>query len=264
MKIMIRLVAVVAVLMCSCGMFAHDEESDGCWYVGVEGGMALSTKMDFAPDYSKAPGNVDFKYPTYQNPNFWRANMGSAPMAGAKVGYFIDPQFALELGYTFRGNFEFNRAASLPTGTWYTEATNTGVHAIDSHAIMLNARFFPCLDWGRVKPFVNVGGGLAINQVGHVVEKTLSDSNPSPMYDESSKKNTPSFAWQAGFGFDYIFCKHVFLTVAYRFVDIGKIKSGNRIEVSTYDESQVGASITPLLQKNAFVNEVYVGLNYQF
>lgn len=252
-----------SLLMGACMVQAHDEASVGCWYAGIEGGMALSTTMNFAPDYRNAPHGVDFKYPTYQDPDFWKANMGSAPMAGAKVGYFIDPQCALELEYCFRGNFEFNRAASLPTGSFYTEAVNTEAHAIHSNAIMLNARFFPEFDWGRVKPFMNVGGGLSVNHISKVTETSLSSQNPAPIVDESDKKTTPSFAWQAGFGFDYLFCHGTFLTVGYRFVDIGKIKSGNRITYSI-DEAQIGASITPLLQKNAFVNEVYVALNYQF
>lgn len=262
MKIVIILFGV-SMLAVAQGVMAHDEASAGCWYTGVEGGMALSTTMNFSPDYRNAPNGVDFKYPTYQDPDFWKANIGSAAMAGIKVGYFADAQCAFELEYAFRGNFEFNRAASLPTGTFYTEALNTGVHAIQSHAIMLNARFFPALEWGKVKPFMNVGGGLSINQVSKVIETSLSAQNLAPIFDESNKKTTPSFAWQAGFGFDYLFCHSTFMTVGYRFIDLGKLKSGNRITYSL-DESQIGASITPLLQKNAFVNEVYVALNYQF
>lgn len=252
---------------------ANGDGSTGTWqtaatpwwhgvFVGVEGGMSISTKMNFAPDYSGAP-NVPWKLPTFQDPDFWKTDMGTAPLFGAKIGYFFNPQLALDLSYDYRGNFKWHRAASLPTGDWTTEAMDYGTDNIHSNDILLNARFFPKVNWGNLKPFIGAGAGIAMNYVDTVVEKTLSSGNPKPERDELSTKTTTSFAWQVGAGFDYAFTDNVNLTLGYRFVDLGKLESGGHIAYST-DPEQFGGGVTPLKENNVFLNEAYLSLNYKF
>ncbi|MCL5261505.1 MAG: outer membrane beta-barrel protein [Gammaproteobacteria bacterium] len=233
-------------------------------FIGIEGGIDISRKMSFAPDYTNAPYNVEWKYPVFQDPNYWNADMGTAPLIGAKIGYFFNPQFSLDLSYDYRGNFKWNRSASLPTGDWVNEALRTGVDNIHSNIIMLNGRFLPNLDWGNFKPFVSAGAGIAFNYVGKVNEKTLSADNPFPSYKETNSHSTTSFAWQAGAGIDYTFNDNAFVTLGYRFVDIGKIQSGDRITYSPYYPSDVGDSITPLTENHPHLNEIYLSLNYKF
>lgn len=236
-----------------------------CWqnlYVGIEGGMDISTRMNFAPDYRDAPNNVEFKYGIFQDPNLYKTDMGTAPFYGAKLGYFIQPQLSVDLSYDYRGHFKWSRAYSLPTGDFFTEAERVSVGDIHSQTVMVNARFFPTLDWCSVAPFATAGAGVAFNHVGRVVEKSLSNENPVPLYNESEDNHSTSFTWQVGLGFDYCYTDNLFFTVGYRFVDIGRIESGDRIKVSNI-AGQVGASITPLLENHVQFNELYFGINYK-
>lgn len=225
------------------------------FYVGIEGGASMQNGLEVTPDYSDLDktyftGVID-SYP-YDDSN------SAAYVFGAKVGYFFNSQISMDLAYDYHGNYDYYSAIQDDALQYVSSITD-----VNSQTIMLNLNFFPKLDWGNFKPFISVGAGVAFNDSGTYNSRYLELSGgygPVVDYDINSDTKT-SFAWQVGAGANYFINDNMFLTVGYRFVNLGGFESSDQAPDNITDSVDTQ---TPWMADHVYTNEFYLGFNYKF
>lgn len=231
------------------------------FFVGVEGGATISRDVYLAPDWSYT-GNVQVTWAVPPGSSY-DTNLGTAGMEGAKLGFHINPNVAVDVAYNHRGNFSSDRV--FPITRRLSVGEEIIFRDISANSYFADLTLNPTVCWGGFTPYVSAGIGLSRNKIGSLQDRELFTSSLPQNFDILVPgKSVNSFAWQAGIGVDYAPCNsRLHLNLGYRFVDIGKLETENRFtdQVRAPFESQ---TIQPFVASHVGFNEVYGGLTYSF
>lgn len=165
----------------------------------------------------------------------------------------------VELAEFFRGELLFDYRTGYGLDTELTEAI-PGLPAkadIDSYSLFLNAYFdVVTLDLGGVSltPYLGGGVGVAINDTSDVRFDTAGFTAI-----ELEGDTTTQFAWNAAAGLGIGVTESLTLEVGYRYVDLGRFKSGvDARQGATTGEFQKG------VKGDLTAHEALVALRYSF
>lgn len=229
-------------------------------FVGIEGGASISRTVYLAPDWSYT-GRTQITWVVPPGSSF-DTDLGTAPMEGAKLGFRVNPNVAIDVAYNHRGNFSSDR--TFPITRRLSVGEEFIFSGIKTDSYLVDLTLNPTVCWCGFTPYVSGGIGLSRNTIGGLEDRELFTSTLRQNSDiDVPGKTVTSFAWQVGVGVDYLVCKKLHFNLGYRFVDIGKLETeGNFIDrISSPNVSQ---TIQPFVATHVGFNEVYAGLTYSF
>lgn len=241
------------------------------FYIGVEGGYSISARVDFKPDYDdRTPYDAVPPGFVWDVPNGvkWSDDFNTTNFWGANIGYKINCVLALQLDYSHRSDFEWetqtNSFPDLSIGDRWR------IHDIDINTLLFNVNLKPMVCWYGVRPFAHAGVGVAWNKTGTLIVSDIASPNPESPFQTTYIVNQDgerkdNFAWNIGAGLDYACNSNLHLTLGYRFVDVGKVKTGTHFEdlLDAFPpEDERSHIISPFEARHVQLNEVYLGLTY--
>ena len=233
-------------------------------YLGLEGGVSVSNHILLAPDWTETNCNF-LQIWTPTGSDSFDTYLGTAKCIGFKVGYQINPIISCDVTYNYQGEFSSQRGyspnliASLNflLGDIYTFKN------ISIQTVLFNINLSPNIQWGGFVPYISGGVGLASNKIGCMERRNLNYSTEYPLlYDLILYgKRTTCFSWQAGIGAYYVFHNNWRFGMAYRFLDVGQLTTGN---YCTDAVSKASASAMRFIAKHPTFSELLVSLTYCF
>lgn len=163
---------------------------------------------------------------------------------------------ALAVGYDFYKRYNAPIRAELEYAIFSkVEAKKTWVNywvdkqKFDIQTLFINA-YFDLHNKTNFTPYIGAGIGLAF-----IDTKYTAGGNYYPIESTSSKLRT-NFAWQVGAGCAYNFTDNWSLDAGYRFVSLGKAKTGTSY---LWNDSFIYAKA-----KNIYMHQFYAGVRYTF
>ncbi|AIF80790.1 heat resistant agglutinin 1 [endosymbiont of Acanthamoeba sp. UWC8] len=103
----------------------------------------------------------------------------------------------------------------------------------------------------NLKPYIGLGIGISRNKVASTPLILNTDSLPSTIFANNTKKSSTSFAWNTSLGVIVDVNEHVFLDFSYKYMDLGKAKGTPLIDAGgiTTDNNNI---------KGRFRNNVFL------
>lgn len=162
-------------------------------------------------------------------PMFNAYSIGDAVFGGAGVGYQFNNWFRFDVTGEYRTAAQYSAIQSYsdiwnPPGA---SACGIGNRCYDvyrgqhSAAVFLANAYFDLGTWYGITPFVGGGVGVATNWL-----QNLYDIGPQTGgFGFARDRNQTNFAWQVGAGLAYNVTPNLKLEVAYRYLDIGNLKT---------------------------------------
>lgn len=211
-------------------------------YIRIEAGAAFHQNVTFA---DTDPGAANCDLCTAQFPS----SIADSFLAGGALGYRIRPDIRIDLSidYLASARVSGHSTAAIPS---------TGSANLDSLAGLLNGYIDlpPVSVFGPIQPYVDGGIGVAVNVLGD----TTGNSGAVGPFTLSGASRT-NFAWALGAGAGYPLTPHLTLDLAYRFLDLGQLRTD-----STLTFGGMSVQVTPSRTEGAGVHIVTIGLRYEF
>ncbi|MEO1207259.1 MAG: opacity family porin [Pseudomonadota bacterium] len=201
-------------------------------------------------------GEIDYQFEgdTIQSAsleNTWLAEVGAGCGSGSRG-------FRGEITFGFRGKQDFDGVPQIylgtilgqPEGSTPDDVDDPIFSSVQSHTVMANVFY----DFGVIRGFVPyVGAG--IGAAYHEVDEVFFTENPNLTNRIQGNENV-SFAWAVMAGLGYQISDRAILDVGYRYIDMGKAKSG-RVDNAGF--------LNPALELDDLTaHEIKVGLRYHF
>lgn len=223
------------------------------FYVEVETGASVSTNnITFKPDNSSP-------YETWYTPESgWpHTNMGTRPLYGIIFGYRLNSTISFDIDYLYRSNFKWATEATYDLADMITDRKKT-IYGISAQTLMFNTRL-AAGEWNHLTPYVSFGVGAAFNKTEGLRNIEPVDNDLINTLDGSRTNN---FSWQVGLGLYYGFTPNWNIDFAYHLRDIGPLETGHNKKCY---HSVIGNSLAqPFVTDRVYLNEVSVGIRYQF
>jgi opacity protein-like surface antigen len=163
---------------------------------------------------------------------------------GAAIGYNWKPRFnapiRTDVEYMYRTSLNYSPNPSFVNAGIPTKSDND----LNSHTVMANL-YWDIVTWNKITPFIGGGVGIAINETD--TKGTVIATGVSKNYSNSDVE----FAWTVGAGANYAITKNWSLELAYRYIDLGEARFGNKTD----------GEITA---KDVSSHEILAGLRFQF
>lgn len=197
------------------------------WYLRADVGVGASQSADLRSTFDDG-----FVVP---DPRFDESSIGDSAFAGAGVGY----QFNSWLRFDVTG--EYRTAQSLSAIQSYdcssfgcgdqfgdTRAFDKYTGHVQSIVALFNA-YADIGTWYGFTPFVGVGVGGAFNHVSSIIDTGVSGPNNFGVggFGYSRAKDSTDLAYAVMAGVSYAISPNLKFEVAYRYLDMGDIKTGN-------------------------------------
>jgi opacity protein-like surface antigen len=214
----------------------------GGTYVRIEAGGTFHQNVTFS---DTDPGAANCDLCAAQFPS----SVADSFLVGGALGYRIGPDTRLDLSVDYLGSTKLSghSTAAVPS---------TGSANLDSVVGLLNGYIdLPLVSlFGPIQPYIDGGIGVARNALG----QTAGNSGAVGPFTLSGASRT-NFAWALGAGVGYPLTPHLILDLAYRFLDIGQLRTD-----STLGFGGISATVTPSRTEAAVVHTVTIGLRYEF
>ncbi len=193
--------------------------------------------------------------------NTWLAEVGLGCGSGSR-GFRGDVTFGFRGNRDFRGVPRLFRADTVtenfdvPTGIItrtpgtpqdFDDPLNTSIR---SYTLMFNA-YYDFGRWGPIVPYVGAGVGAAY----HIVDDVYFTGNPF-LVNQIEGDRDLAFAWSVMGGMAYQLSQRAIIDVGYRYIDMGKAKSG-RVDSAGFVNPRV-------VFDDIAAHEIKVGLRYHF
>lgn len=199
-------------------------ESKGNCYLRGDSGYSFSS--DPSVDYNGSVTNTDL-----DGSHFLELGIG--------CGFARKFRGELVVGYHAEKDLSGNLPAS-PTNTLHSDVT--------SYTAMVNV-YYDIGRWGRFTPYLGAGVGFAYNTIGDTFDTT----NPQTIQFGNEEM---SLAWSVTAGFGYKLTSRTTLDLAYRYIDLGSVKS------MRHDSANV---VNPYVNvQDLSAHEIKAGLRYSF
>lgn len=217
-------------------------ESSG-WYLRGDIGVGAIDARDMG--YSDKPANL-----TYGGKDF-----NSQMFGGIGIGYQVNSWLRFDVTGEYRGKSGFSlrdsysnppgdcsalygRAAGYASCVNFGENTNRG--SVSSMVLLANA-YLDLGTWYGLTPFVGAGVGIAQNKMSGVTDSGYASNRvtastdaanvgftaTSATFGNAANGTKSSFAWALMAGVGYDVTQNVKLELGYRYLNLGKISSGN-------------------------------------
>jgi outer membrane protein OmpA-like peptidoglycan-associated protein len=239
-----------ALLVATAGSsFAQDMMSWVPYGVYVRGdfGGAFGNNVTFR-DNNSAAANT-----TIGN-NSISAHGGNSVIFGAGIGYRVNPWFRGDFTLDYMPSLNVNRTTAGSSNSNTVSANLNSLVGMANGYLDFNS-FLPNF-FGSVEPYIDGGIGFANNNLGTVTNST---GGTAGTLSGSSQTN---FAWGAGAGVNFPLTQQLSLDVAYKYLDLGSLKSGN-VSTNGFAVGNSGA-VTGIKSNDLTVNTVTVGLRWTF
>ena len=209
-------------LLCSVvSMVSLAAQADKDMYVRADAGLSIqATKMNNSSPYNNG---TKFK---------------NSPVFGVGIGYQVSKDIRAEISLQHRA-FKYNNTASSTTTKQKTK----------SYAAFLNG-YYDFNNDSSFTPYLTAGLGVSRNKAG---DATSTDNLPST--ETYSGKSSNNIAWNVGLGSKVSVSENIDLDVAYRYVNLGKIK---KFSDSTPSSDSAGSAL------KLRAHELTAGLVYKF
>ncbi|WP_424362212.1 outer membrane protein [Methylocystis parvus] len=164
-------------------------------------------------------------------PLFNGYSIGDAAFAGAGVGYQFNNWFRFDVTGEYRTAAQYSAIQSY-TDIWSAPGFSPcGIaarchdvyHGQHSAAVFLANAYFDLGTWYGITPFVGGGIGFATNFLNNWYDIS---AQPAGGFGYASDRTQTNFAWQVGAGLAYNVTPNLKLEVAYRYLDMGKMSTG--------------------------------------
>ncbi len=201
--------------------------------------------------------NVKFLAPFIQNQPNGAAPIGSIRselvMPGALVGelaagWRFAPQWRADLAFSYRGNYKLDTLGYSGAGIYRQESR------VKSSALMLNGYWDMPYGGDAFRPFVGLGVGVARNSMDPVV---VSRQNLPPLTGQHDGGHSSNPAVMLTAGFAIPLANGMTLDFAYRFADLGKVRSGVQYDAGVVHRDDLGR-----YEERMRLNEFTVGLRF--
>jgi outer membrane protein OmpA-like peptidoglycan-associated protein len=181
-----------------------------------------------------------------------RASTGNSVLFGAGIGYRFAPMFRADLTLDFMPSFKGHGSSNPPGLTTSAEASSLVGMA---NGYLDFAGFAPQF-FGRFQPYIDAGVGFAHNDLQNTTGSIASVPPTAIGLTGAARTN---FAWGAGAGLAYAFSPNWAIDVAYKYLDLGSLRTGSSLTVA-------GApfSVSSLKSDDFTVHTVTVGFRYTF
>jgi opacity protein-like surface antigen len=176
--------------------------------------------------------------------------VGASPVVGGGIGYRFSDLLRADVSVGYRGWSQLNQTNGA--GTKFKSD-------IRSLSVMATGYVDLPVEWHGVRPYVGAGIGWANNRMGTITQTF--DSSFGSESDPSGSHN--SLAWLATAGLSVAVSGPWSIDLAYRYVDLGKIKTEAGTSALTF-----GAVTMPLATNGVMgdlsTNEVLLSVRYTF
>ncbi len=213
------------------------------WYLRGDIGVAALDAREFS--YSDNPANLAFKGKDFQSQIF----------GGIGIGYQYNSWLRFDVTGEFRGRsgFSINDHYSNPPAdcsqlyaraTGYATCRNFGENinrgSVSSMVLLANA-YLDLGTWYGLTPFIGGGVGVAQNKVSGISDygyatnlvtastdaANVGFSATSAVYGTAGNGTKTNFAWALMAGLGYDVAPNLKLELGYRYLNLGKITTGN-------------------------------------
>lgn len=140
--------------------------------------------------------------------------IGNGGMVGGGLGWRFNDWLRAEATVTYRGGLQLKEA----DGTGYSYRAN-----IHSTAGMVSLLVDAPWRLGPLQPFAGAGIGVARNTMGGISQSASFSGVPISESDPGG--SSTGFAWQATLGLAWPLLPNLTAELAYRYVDLGKLKT---------------------------------------
>lgn len=174
-------------------------------------------------------------------------HLGSSWIIGAGVGYRLPHGFRVDVTYNNRNGY--NLSGSDPAGTTFDPKTT-------ANTVMANGYYdLPFTIAERFRPYVGGGIGRSRNKVNNINWQDPGFAGQVP------GGSTTSTAWQLTLGADVRVTKNWVLDIAYRYADLGDLKTD--AGAATSGQAFNNANYTTPLQGKLRANEFVFNVRYE-
>lgn len=218
-------------------------------YLGPEVGYSWGGQANLKPSNSTCPAGEACWGMAPQN---FSHTIHNSMLYGARIGYHINHFFTADVTYDTRNDYDWQQYAPVINTAADPQPHNRFINSIHNQTVLFNLYVTPNLQWSRMDPYITGGLGWASNRLGNV----LSVNTATQELRVRAGDSVDSFAWQVGVGTFYNINTHLFLQAGYRFIDLGKMRTGN------HQLSNPPNVLVPRLQDaNVYGNEILLGAN---
>ena len=190
----------------------------------------------------------------------------AAPLFGLGIGYSFNRWLRFDVTGEYRGaaNFHGLDVGTLPTcsGTAPCFADDHYTGSKSEWTFMFNG-YVDLGTWYNFTPFVGAGVGVSRNTISNFGDfSTCIDSSNCALGGSSAFGGTAStwnFAWALHAGLAYQLSQNVTLELAYRYIDLGKARSGDLVAFDGTNNIY-----NPMEFNHLTSNDVKLGLRFNF
>lgn len=211
-------------------------------YIRVEAGTAFHQNVTFT---DTNPGAANCDLCTAQFPS----TIAQSFDVGGALGYRIGPFFRTDLSIDYIASTKISgySTATIPS---------TGSADVKSVAGLINGYIdLPAANvFGSIQPYLDAGIGIAWNDLG----TTSGTSGAVGPFTLAGSSHT-NFAWAIGAGVGYPLTTHMTLDIAYRFLDLGQLRTDTSLSFGG-----MTIPVTPSKTGDSDAHQVTIGLRYDF
>lgn len=158
--------------------------------------------------------------------------LGNAALYTAALGYTINDAINIDVSYTFRGIYSYEKFQTAPPSATDQLSSRTRYFNLSSNALLfdvsLDGGVYPALKYdawshGFIQPFIGAGLGVSYNTVSNF-HTILSDSNV--VTSTALNRTKASLAYQFNAGLEWVFQRFSF-DVGYRYFNAGSYESND-------------------------------------
>ena len=220
-----------------------------------EGNLELSNgNSTFAPDYSY--GTANGQPPGFANQDYVAT---AQVITGVGVGYQFNRFFRADV----TGEYRFGSSYRATEGYLFQGGPYTGTDRYAgniSNGLILANGYVDLGTWYRVTPYVGAGVGVAINHMSGVTDFNENDYGQPAGNSQGNTRTNLAYAFMAGFSYDLGY--NLKLDFGYRFVNMGRIASG---QINCYGGTSVcGDNSREVQSYHLDSQDVRIGLRYTF
>lgn len=202
------------------------EPSFSGWYIRGDVGVGSSESTDFRSSFE--PG---FEVP---NKAFNEQSIGDSAFVDAGVGYQWNSWLRFDVTGEYRTSQSLTAVESYDCSAFGCGDANGNTRAFDKYTgsvqsiVALFNAYADIGTWYGFTPFIGGSVGGAFNHVSSIVDQGVSGPNNFGIggFGYSRAKWDTNLAWAATAGLSYAITPNLKLELAYRYLDMGDIKTG--------------------------------------
>lgn len=221
-------------------------------------GSPLSQPYGFNQHYSVSPQVIIGGGVGYQFNSFFRADVtGEYRFGGhyhATEGYAAQP-----IQGAFYPNYNSSGQVSGYTPAYYSGGADYYSGNISNGVVLVNG-YVDIGTWYRITPYVGAGVGVAFNHMSGLTDYNVSYFGQPSGSSEGHTNTQLAYAFMAGFAYDLT--PHLKLDFGYRYLNMGRISSG---EINCYGGTPVcGDDSREVQHYRLDSHDIRLGLRYAF